>query len=104
MNTSNKNQLGNSIRSLRRGRKLSQINLSEVLQVKQSTVSRWEAGIDQPSLEKMATLVKLFDCSFDELICGKNLNDPQEVILLNTYRTLSSIKKQKLHKFIEEIL
>ena len=104
MNSGDKKQFGNSIRLLRREQKFSQAGLATILKVKQSTISRWESGTDQPNLQNMATLVDLFKCSYDELIRGKSQDDPEELKFLHTYRSLSDEKKKKLLKFIEEIL
>jgi len=93
-----------SIRFFRKSAGLSQTDLSEKLNVKQSTVSRWETAVDQPSIENMSTLVGIFNCSFDELLCGSTYNSLEEQQLLSLYRTLSENSRKKLIKFIEEIL
>ena len=103
MNSIEKQQMAASIRLLRKSAGLNQTDLSKKLNVKQSTISRWETGIDQPSIENMSTLVGIFNCTFDELICGAHEKRPEE-LKLSIYRNLSKEKRSKLLKFIEEIL
>ncbi len=45
-----------------------QADLAELLQLNQRTISAWEKGICQPSLEKLIALKELFNITFDDLL------------------------------------
>mgnify|MGYP004577800323 CR=1 FL=1 len=55
------------IQRLRKANNISQSELAQKLNVKQSTVSMWECGINTPKTEQLPTLAKIFNCSIDEL-------------------------------------
>ena len=104
MNSKDKINIGKSIRTIRKSSGFTQKELSQECAVKQSTISRWENGVDQPSIANMTALVGLFNCSYDELIGIKASDDVEEIKMINLYRNLSMNEKSKLMKFIEEIL
>jgi len=87
---------------LRKERKLNQVELAEKLYVKQSTVSRWENGIDEPGGDKITDLIALFGCTYDELFMGVSRDNPDERALLNTYRELTDVKKMKIMQLIQK--
>ena len=58
----------NRIRELRQERQLSQEELARLLEVDRSSVARWETGSNNPRIEKLLALAKIFRCSLDELI------------------------------------
>lgn len=47
---------------------LSQSELAEKLDVKQSSVSRWETGDTKPAKKYIRKMCELFDCTIDELM------------------------------------
>lgn len=65
--------LGNNIAELRRQTGLTQEQLAEKCEVSRQAVTKWEAGISEPSIEKLIKLAQLFQVSMDELITGKNI-------------------------------
>jgi len=68
MSSEDKIRLGKSIRALRKSSGLNQTELSELLNVKQSSVSRWESGVDLPTIYNMSGLVKIFGCTYNDLL------------------------------------
>ena len=58
----------NRIRELRQEKQLSQEELARRLGVDRSSVARWETGSNNPRMEKLLALAKIFGCSLDELI------------------------------------
>lgn len=58
------------MRDLRERANLTQRDVSVVIDVRQSTVSDWERGIVEPRLplQKVRTLTRLYNCTFDELV------------------------------------
>lgn len=53
---------------LRKGKKLSQEELANKLNVSRQSVSKWESGGAYPETEKMLAMCKIFDCSLDQLM------------------------------------
>ena len=53
---------------LRKGKKLSQEDLADKLDVSRQSVSKWESGAAYPETEKILSICKIFDCSLDELM------------------------------------
>ena len=56
------------IRELRKQLGLSQEQLSQLVGVKQASISLWESGSAEPSVKNIRKLVKIFNCTSDELL------------------------------------
>lgn len=63
--------LGENIRNLRKENKISQEDLAEKLGISRQSVSLWETGKTQPTLELVTKLAELFGISTDELLNGE---------------------------------
>lgn len=61
--------VGEKIHNLRTERGYSQDELAEMLFVSRQAVSRWELGLTLPSVDNLAELCKLFEVTFEELLC-----------------------------------
>ncbi|HZD02106.1 MAG TPA: helix-turn-helix transcriptional regulator [Actinomycetes bacterium] len=59
--------LSTAIRSARRRAGLSQVELAELLGVRQSSVSQWERGSTKPSTVHLLALAAKLGCSLAEL-------------------------------------
>ena len=57
-----------NLKSLRKSKGLSQSALAKMLGVDQRTVSAWENGICEPSLELLALLCDIFEETFDGIL------------------------------------
>ena len=62
---------GTNLRTLREKKKLSQEDIARKLQISRQSVSKWEQGISYPSILYLVPLIKILDCTFEELL--KNL-------------------------------
>lgn len=62
---------------LRKELRLSQEEVAEKLKVSRQTISNWENGSAQPTIDKAVELANLFDVSLDELV-GKSIRNPQK--------------------------
>ena len=60
--------LSDNIRKYRKLNNMSQDELAEKLEVTRQSISLWETGQTQPSLENIVALAKLFNVSTDELL------------------------------------
>jgi len=59
------------LRVRRQEKGFTQSGLASELGVKQNSVSQWETGRSYPSVEILIKLSRLFGCTIDELIFGK---------------------------------
>ena len=57
-----------SFKKLRKEKKVSQKQISNVLHCHQSLISKWENGICQPSINILPILSKILDCSLEEIV------------------------------------
>ena len=60
--------LAQNISTLRRKNHWSQEEFAAKMDVSRQAVSKWEAGLSTPDLEKIIRMSKLFHVSIDELI------------------------------------
>lgn len=64
-----KQKFGSRLKHLRKSvTTINQTELGNLMGVKQSTISRWEAGIDEPEHNHIRALADLFKCSTDYLL------------------------------------
>lgn len=70
--------LSEKITALRTGRKLSQGDVAERLEVSRQSVSKWETGQSVPELDKIVKLADLFGVSVDELVRDGDAPAPPE--------------------------
>ncbi|MCP5381758.1 MAG: helix-turn-helix transcriptional regulator [Kordiimonadaceae bacterium] len=67
-------KFGERLKTMRKNRKnINQTDLGNLMGVKQSTISRWEAGIDEPEHDHLRALADYFNCSVDYLLGTENL-------------------------------
>lgn len=55
------------LKKLRKEKNLTQTQISELIDVKQGTYSRWESGKLEPSFENLVKLADLLEVSLDSL-------------------------------------
>lgn len=60
----------NKIAELRKSANLSQRQLANELQTSQANLSRWEQGLNEPSIMECWRIADYFDVSID-LLCGR---------------------------------
>jgi len=60
--------LSEKIYSLRKGKQLSQEELAEKLDISRQSVSKWEAGIAMPEIDKLIMLSEIFEVTTDYLL------------------------------------
>lgn len=53
---------------LRKKSGLSQKELADKLHVSQQSISQWEKGLREPSIEMLKKLAEIFNCTIDELV------------------------------------
>lgn len=65
------NMVSDSIKKLRKAKKLTQDQLAEQLHVTRQAVSNWEIGKTQPDVETLTKLAEIFGVSVERIIYGK---------------------------------
>ena len=80
--------LGDKIKVYRENKNMTQNEIAEILGVKASTISKYEAGTLEPNIESLKKLADLFEVSIDELLKEDDFE-----------RTL---KKYALYKYMNE--
>lgn len=60
----------NRIEELRKGKNLSQRQLAKEIGTSQANLSRWEQGLNEPSVIECWKIADFFDVSLD-VICGR---------------------------------
>lgn len=68
-------QIGNNLKQLRRKMGLRQSDIANMVKVERSTVSNWECGVKQPSLNILVKLSEIYGVSLDKLV-GINKTTP----------------------------
>ena len=84
--------LGEKIKKYREEKKITQVEVAEVLGVKPATVSKYEAGTLEPNIESLKKLAELFEISVDELL----REDEFDVSRINILEVLREQKSMKL--------
>ena len=60
--------LGEKIKKYREEKKITQVEVAEILGVKPATISKYETGALEPNIESLKKLAELFEVSVDELL------------------------------------
>jgi transcriptional regulator with XRE-family HTH domain len=68
---------------LRKQRKLTQMQLSELLDVQPRLISRWETGETKPQFDHMVRLAEVLEVSLDELAKGPEAGEPTRHTIRN---------------------
>ena len=85
--------LGDTIRSKREERDMTQQELAEILHVTRQTVSRWESGSRCPDLILSKKIADTFDISLDELVSSSEVDSyvPRKTGMLDIRKMLAAI-------------
>jgi transcriptional regulator with XRE-family HTH domain len=97
--------VGKRIRELRKGRNLTQAELSAKVGVQQSDLCRMETGEYKVSLETLFKVLKIFEMNIGEFFheAPPSENDFGEGELLQTYRNLPLSAQVEVRHFIKFI-
>lgn len=76
-------KVGTKITKYRKEQNLTQDDIAEKLFVSRQLVSKWENGTGVPSIDVLLELSKLFEITFEELLC---LNDEVDVNSNNIFK------------------
>jgi len=94
------NLVGSRIRELRKGRHLTQTELSEKIGVAQSDLSRMEQGEYKVGLDTLFKLLQVFDLKIAEFFGESDTTGPEDRELVSEYRELSDEGRQEVRDFM----
>src|SRR5436309_9936476 len=94
------NLVGSRIRELRKGRHLTQTELSEKIGVAQSDLSRMEQGEYKVGLDTLFKLLYVFDLKIGEFFGESETAGPEDRELVSGYRELSEEARQEVRDFV----
>lgn len=57
-----------NLKTIRKENKLSQLDLAEKLNVSPQTISHWESGYAEPSINQINIIIKILNCDYNELL------------------------------------
>jgi transcriptional regulator with XRE-family HTH domain len=92
--------VGSRIRELRKGRHLTQMELSEKIGVAQSDLSRMEQGEYKVGLDTLFKLLQVFDLKIAEFFGESETAGPEDRQLVTEYRGLSEEARQEVRDFV----
>ena len=92
--------VGSRIRELRKGRRLTQTELSEKIGVAQSDLSRMEQGEYKVGLDTLFKLLQVFDLKIGEFFGESETTGPEDRALVSEYRVLSDEARQEVRDFM----
>ena len=84
--------LGEKIKKYREEKKMTQMEVAEVLEVNPATISKYEAGTLEPNIESLKKLSELFEISIDQLV----KEDKFDISKINVLEVLKEQKSMKL--------
>ena len=99
--------IGDRIKLKRNEKSLTLTQLSELTKINPGTLTKYEKGINKPSIENIIALSQNLNVSINWLVIGKeDLNDltKDEINLLKKYNLLNEKNKGKVENFIDERL
>lgn len=97
--------LGENLKTARKLFGITQSELADVLDVKQSTVAAWEGNRAEPPIESIKKICNTFDISACELlglVCYEENSHLYELIKM--YSNLNAVGQKKLYQEAEDLL
>ena len=80
------NEIKNKIKEYRELNKMTQKDIAEILRVEPATISKYEAGTIEPSIESLKRLAETFNVTIDELIKDEEKFDVSKINVLEVLR------------------
>jgi len=93
---SNLNNVGKFIKELRKEAGLSQQALAEKLYIGREAVSKWERGMNLPTVDVMLSIAKFFNISLNELVYGARETKENKEKIKNIAITLYEANQKQI--------
>lgn len=97
----NQKKIGAFLRALRHEKNLTQEQMSEIFNVTNRSVSRWENGVNMPDFDIVIEIANYFDISIEEFLDGerkKKMIDKKEESVLLKVADYENTEKMKFSK------
>ena len=88
-------KLSKKLVSLRKKKRLSQMEFAEMLQVSRQAISKWETGKAVPSIENLKCLSELYQISMDDLISSEETIQMTDCISTINEESMKSKENKK---------
>lgn len=94
--------LKDKLRLLRKQRNKSQQQIANMLNIAQTTYSKYEVGTAEPNIETLKKIANYYNCDFNyllsdnDVVCNKNLNE--------MFNQLNEIERQKVNAYIQGLI
>ncbi len=88
-------KLSKKLVSLRKKKRLSQMELAEMLQVSRQAISKWETGKAVPSIENLKCLSELYQISMDDVISSEETIQMTDCISTINEESMKSKENKK---------
>lgn len=91
-----KYEIGKRIRKYREARGISQVQLAEMLGIRNSRVSNWEQGINRPDADILADICRALEVSPSELLdvrLSSEEPDQKEMEVIRAYRSKPELQQ-----------
>ena len=94
--------IGENIKNQRLKANMTQEELAERLGVSNKLVWSWEKNRTEPKAEAVQKMIKVFDCSIEELTKQINIDvSYDEYLLIEQYRTAPNSQKTRLKAYFD---
>ena len=99
--------IGKRIKEIRERQQLQQIDVAKKLNITQSTLAKYESGVNLPSIINLAAIAKICEASIDKFISEPNFDKETLLVrinldesrLINKFRALPPEKQKALLSF-----
>lgn len=100
--------IGKRIKEIRERQQLQQIDVAKKLNITQSTLAKYESGVNLPSIINLAAIAKICEASIDEFISEPKFDKETLLVhinidesrLINKFRALPPEKQKALLSFL----
>lgn len=96
--------VGNTILNLLERNNMSQRELASRLQIAPTTLNGYIKNNHEPDCETLIKIAEVFNVSLDHLLSYSSKHKPEEMKLLDDFRTLSPSQKELVVSLVETML
>ncbi len=97
----------NKLKECRKTKKLTLIDLAEQLKTSHATINRYELGVNEPSLDRLIELARLFNVSTDYLLGVEHKEEkvvpefnPEQLQVVELIKKLNSKQLDKVYNYL----
>ena len=101
----------NKLKACRKDKKLTLIDLAEELKTSHATINRYELGVNEPSLDRLIEISKLFNVSTDYLLGVEHEQEkvapefnPEQLQVVELVKKLNTKELEKVYNYLLGII